>query len=239
MKVGFPDNFKGIPTFNVNPQDVQNINAPIEMQNDLYKNKKFQWMGGPNLGLVTKVGRTIVQNNQTYIILEDGKQLDLETFKKMLQPLEDNIDCDISRPITPPLPEDVKNYINSLKTPENMPLGSTTVTTNNTQLIKQPPIQNQQIQLLDPVINILSKKKQNIESIACTLNIDLPKISLFDMLVDDFDKTSSDVLDLILNKKNIDSIKSQLKPILLQFYNRKEVINEIKDKIKDESDNII
>lgn len=235
MHIGIPDNFQGIPglTIGAGAGIAGSVNT-VPNNQDLYKGKFFQWMNGKKVGLVEQVQRTIIIGNKQTVVLESGVQIPVDEFITTFKPVDSaaaksSIQIDNAGP---PLTPESQNFINSLKTFDNMPVKEVK---NNDQSGSNEQKTDQQYKTStnnsDPVISILSKKKENICIVKCELQLDLPKLALFEMLIDDFDKSPEEILQLIINDKNIEKIKEQLINILLNYYGFPDVKKETEEII--------
>lgn len=247
FRMGIPDNFQGVPGFApAGMSGVANQVTPIPANQDMYKGQYYQWMGGPNLGLVERVERSIMIGGKVSIMLSGGQQLPQDEFLRMLKKVDapSQVAPVNAPPAAPALTPEARQLIESLRAegnaPNPLPVSQPIAETINNQpiAVNKQSVKTEQgsitvEDLSDPVVNILSKKKENLCKVECVLRLDLPKQALFDMLVDDFDKTPEDVLKLIINEKNISLIKEELVTILLDYYGKEktEIIEEINSEI--------
>lgn len=248
-----PEGFNGVPGFDgaiLSAQQggiAQGVQA-IPAHMDPYKGKFYQWMGGNNIGLVVEVERTVQQGSKQIVMLKDGIQLDVPEFQRMLKPV-DTPPAQIGAPPTaetgiqtlPPNGQmSEADFFKSLQTSDNIPVPIQQPVQQPAQQYAPQPAQQvaQQMQQepTDPVMSILAKKKINLTPVSVEIMVDLPKQSLVDMLVDDFDKTPYEIFDIILDEKNMARIKEQLINHLIKKSGRFEKLRKLESLVDNDTD---
>lgn len=232
MKIGIPDGYTPPVEFLQSVSGGVTSNAAIPVNNDIYKNRTFQWMGGNNIGYTEVVDRTLNIGGKQVVMFKSGVQMPVEEFNRMLKPVDGNDQNNISLPSTPPLTEEAKALVDQLKLEQGVKVQQTQskqqINNDVDELgySKSQAVSSQVVKAkvnLNPVEEILAKRKENIIALNLEVLIDAPKSVLFNMLAEDFDVAKEEIIEYILNNKNIENIKKQVAEMLLKFYNEEQL----------------
>ena len=157
----------------------------------------YQWMKGDTIGQVNHFKELIEQNGQQYVCFTDGSRIAYNLLEEYIDRVEKGFyeaAFDKVQPqILPP---------NSKQT-----TGKSEVRT-----IKE---------VESPIASLLKKQKENWVDVDLNLTINLPKKSLWDVILSSFDNAEEEIIEYVTKDLDIEVVREALKKSIKDIYSAK------------------
>jgi len=180
------------------------------------KNSNFQWIKGENLGMIEKFSGVSQDGPLKFVNFQGGGRMNLSIlteFMDIFPSVPIHFDSNPSPSVTEsPLPSQPKGKVNSVNYGE-------------------PVVGVEE----SPIYKLLKKQKPNWVNVNISLKLNLPKKSLYDVLISSFDDAENEIANYIVEGVEIEDIKEAIaESIRISFYDsKKSNVKQIK-KVEDE-----
>ena len=162
---------------------------------------KFQWLKTDKAGQVTYYKDVVSVNNMVLVEFTDGSRVNYDLLGDAVMKIEsDDMLLDIAT--------DSVNQMSQYNVPvHNAPAPTVSI---------GKPQQHQK--QMKPIHALLEKQKSNPVPIEFSIDLNLPPVSLYNVLSQSFENADEDVVEFIVADLDIDKIKEAVKDAILNFY---------------------
>jgi len=168
------------------------------------KNSNFQWIKGENLGMIEKFAGVSQNGDLKFVNFQGGGRMNLAILREFMDvfpatPIQ--FDGPSQPQIQSPQPEPQKGKVNSVN------YGSPEIGVEES-----------------PIYKLLKKQKPNWVNVNISLKLNLPKKSLYEVLITSFEDAESEIASYIVEGVEIEDIKEAIaESIRTSFYDSKKV----------------
>jgi hypothetical protein len=179
------------------------------------KNSNFQWIKGENLGMIEKFAEVSQEGDLKFVNFQGGGRMNLAIITEFMD-------------IFPAIP------IQFHSDPELLQSESSSHTKGKVNSVNygEPVVGIEE----SPIYKLLKKQKPNWVNVNISLKLNLPKKSLYDVLISSFDDAENEIANYIVEGVEIEDIKEAIaESIRTSFYDSKKSTNkQIKKTEEDE-----
>lgn len=161
---------------------------------------KFQWLKTDKAGQVTYYKDVISVNNMVLVEFTDGSRVNYDLLGDAVMKIEsDEMLLDIATESV----DQMSQY--------NVPVSNAPAPTVS---IGKPQPQKPS----SPIHALLEKQKSNPVPIEFSIDLNLPPVSLYNVLSQSFDNADEEIVEFIVAELDINKIKEAVKDAILNFY---------------------
>lgn len=172
------------------------------------KNSNFQWIKGENLGMIEKFAGVSQDGDVKFVNFQGGGRMNLSIITEFM---------DIFPAI--PIQFDVNPELPQSESPSSSPSKGKVNSVN----YGEPVVGIEE----SPIYKLLKKQKPNWVNVNISLKLNLPKKSLYDVLISSFDDAENEIANYIVEGVEIDDIKEAIaESIRTSFYDSKKSTNK-------------
>ena len=186
------------------------------------KNSNFQWIKGENMGMIEKFAGVSQQGDLKFVNFQGGGRMNLAIISEFMD-------------IFPASPIQFDSNPSPQPQPTSQPQPNQPQTKGKVNSVNygEPEIGIEE----SPIYKLLKKQKPNWVNVNISLKLNLPKKSLYDVLITSFEDAEAEIANYIVEGVEIEDIKAAIaESIRTSFYAAKKNSPTTKETKKIEED---